>query len=635
MCGIAGYNVSSDWVDQYLTDDRFETVIREAWLHNLHRGNDAAGFFHVDMDDNTGLFKQALPADKLLEELAADERRFVPAKVFGAHTRAATTGSPAVNANNHPVFMDGVYVTHNGMISNHVAAKNSYKGRGYIPEVDSAAINIALLESDWDDPHDLADKLDRLTGGFAFHAVHRDRPGLSILCRGPSNPLHIAWHPNGGFVYGSEEESVTSIIENGFGLDPQGEGWMWRFLDTGSVIIVENGLPKAWAGFPIRSTALGRADATVSRYGPVGGDGKWERIYSTDFSSDFAVKQQGGWSVLNVPAERYELVYQKGLGFADSAFAEKFTFPNSETSWLSLLAEADSAYKVGEYVHVFYGDVEVVLNKGNRTLREVFNHAVEGDRFVVYPKMKTVNADDEGLPFGTWFQANSSPSNPVELKGYDYLSYSNYSAKGGRRFHNALPFRGTPEKATSCSTVTVEEETIIDGDSLSVLGPKQINPHVMLGWSNINEHVIRVGSMPFFGDIICREHEVKASQHENIEACEAMSYGAAYVLSCVGGLFQTAVLTSGEARVVSSNHGEEDDTVPECGDHSFVFTDWVKVSRSGEAFWEIPVESICVNCDTILYVDKMPDWFSNLNGLDNVGRLVPMDQLLWLEVGIV
>ena len=155
ICGIAGYSTTQKWCDQLIDEDKQYKILEQAWLHNQHRGFDAAGYMGITNDDEIVCFKLPEDAVSILTDLEENKETSIePMRTFGTHVRAQTQGDYKDNWNNHPVYFNDVWVVHNGGISNDDEIRKTVKiNQDAIPVVDSVAINIVL--SQIKDPHNL------------------------------------------------------------------------------------------------------------------------------------------------------------------------------------------------------------------------------------------------------------------------------------------------------------------------------------------------------------------------------------------------------------------------------------------------------------------------------------------------
>ena len=104
------------------------------------------------------------------------------------HTRYATTGSPSINANNHPIWDAPIIGVHNGILTNHKALDAKYDSNA---EVDSAAA-IAAIRHQVEDGSSMttkkvADACSEVSGVYTF-VVADVRTGKVWTARN-TNPL--------------------------------------------------------------------------------------------------------------------------------------------------------------------------------------------------------------------------------------------------------------------------------------------------------------------------------------------------------------------------------------------------------------------------------------------------------------
>jgi glucosamine 6-phosphate synthetase-like amidotransferase/phosphosugar isomerase protein len=115
MCGIAGV-----FVKKSLSKEDFRKYLK-AWTLMEARGGDASGIA-IYYDNNTlTLSKVPIPSSIHASKFSNLNIPITKIKVSIAHARAATSGTPAINENNHPLYqyLNGKLITlvHNGVIT--------------------------------------------------------------------------------------------------------------------------------------------------------------------------------------------------------------------------------------------------------------------------------------------------------------------------------------------------------------------------------------------------------------------------------------------------------------------------------------------------------------------------------------
>jgi len=195
MCGILGICLDKR--------DRSEAAIGEILIDFGHlleestvRGIDATGVYVVNRDAEPVYLKAPVPADAFIWgdygfwELLKAHVGADTVAIIG-HTRAATTGAPECNENNHPIIDGPIIGVHNGIVLNHRALDKKY---GKQAEVDSAAIMALLRTKAGDKPlttKHLTSSLHEIDGPMAIAVADRRKPDGIFLAR-HGNP--VAFH---------------------------------------------------------------------------------------------------------------------------------------------------------------------------------------------------------------------------------------------------------------------------------------------------------------------------------------------------------------------------------------------------------------------------------------------------------
>jgi glucosamine 6-phosphate synthetase-like amidotransferase/phosphosugar isomerase protein len=194
MCGIAaviGDVREGEWHQTH-------ELLTELLVQSLPRGRDATGFAAVtsplDHPARHRLItsKEPLPADKFVIQnpFWRQLRRLRCAAVLG-HVRAATSGSPSDNRNNHPHFFDGkrYALTHNGWFLNVRDAADRHALR-LRTDCDSE-VAARLIEATGSITKGLGRCLTDLNGAQAL-VVLDTRTGTLWLARDDNRPLWVA-----------------------------------------------------------------------------------------------------------------------------------------------------------------------------------------------------------------------------------------------------------------------------------------------------------------------------------------------------------------------------------------------------------------------------------------------------------
>lgn len=173
----------------------------------ISRGRDATGYGTLCDNGDLFVFKGPVSATVFKPEFLRAE---IPVGRIGLiHTRGASVGHPANNANNHPVdYTHGdrcVITVHNGTIGN---LTESYSRLGVSPpaEVDSALISTALAVLG---PEAGLKFLEAHSAGSAtFASLFHD--GTFVLVR-ETNPLYVGIPAPGAIVWGSTIWTIRSL----------------------------------------------------------------------------------------------------------------------------------------------------------------------------------------------------------------------------------------------------------------------------------------------------------------------------------------------------------------------------------------------------------------------------------------
>lgn len=206
MCGIAGIKRMGPKARSAPIElERIQQLL----LGIQHRGMDATGVCLQYEDGRLVVCKNDSPAWQFLEEkrTKAFFEEHLTDDVMSAilHTRAATTGSPRQNRNNHPVYVDKTAIVHNGMISNHdfLFKNNKWKREA---EVDSDIIR-KILDEKGLTPEGVKE-LNQMNGGAAIAAVSVEYPGKMLLARS-RNPMVLgALKEEGLLMFASEKDAL-------------------------------------------------------------------------------------------------------------------------------------------------------------------------------------------------------------------------------------------------------------------------------------------------------------------------------------------------------------------------------------------------------------------------------------------
>ena len=223
MCGILG--ICFDGRDR--TDREWRDIAEDfanIWMASPRRGTDAAGVYIVNRDSEIRYLKAPVTADDMVDdpmdgtygywELVREHLGSDTVGIIG-HTRAATTGDPKYNDNNHPVVDAPIIGVHNGVITNHMALHAKYPK---VAEVDSAAIMSLLKSKSANRPITkkiIANSVHELDGPFAIAIADMRKPDGIYLARN-RNPVHFHRNRTDGLLMFA---STSEILEDALGDD--------------------------------------------------------------------------------------------------------------------------------------------------------------------------------------------------------------------------------------------------------------------------------------------------------------------------------------------------------------------------------------------------------------------------------
>ena len=207
MCGIVGVYITSPEGHKHhkYMKRHFSKLLVAAQV----RGTHASGAF-VLRNGKAWYTRSAVPASKLIKTYAYKDALAHVGKRTTAmvgHTRYATTGSPSIDANNHPIWDKPIIGVHNGVLVNHKALDAKY---GSTAEVDSAAA-IAAIRHQVEDgsamtTRKVADACSEVSGVYTF-VVADVRTGEVWTARN-TNPLVFFDDAAHGLLWFASTESI-------------------------------------------------------------------------------------------------------------------------------------------------------------------------------------------------------------------------------------------------------------------------------------------------------------------------------------------------------------------------------------------------------------------------------------------
>lgn len=222
MCGILGMCLDN----RTRTEDDLVNIkadFANLLLESQVRGIDATGVYIVNRDSGISYLKAPVAAEEMV--WAADDAqgfwKALDAKVgpdtvaIIGHTRAATTGSPECNDNNHPIVDAPIIGVHNGVIRNHRELDRRYPKAA---EVDSAAIMSMLKAKAGDKPLTtgvIAKAYPELVGPAAIAVADTRQTDRVFLARN-YNPINITRDRDAGILMFA---STADILRSALGDD--------------------------------------------------------------------------------------------------------------------------------------------------------------------------------------------------------------------------------------------------------------------------------------------------------------------------------------------------------------------------------------------------------------------------------
>ena len=222
MCGILG--ICLDKRDRSEADFiNLKADFSNLLQASMVRGIDATGFYIVNRDADVVYLKAPITAEEMVWENGGDNAFWDTLDAFVGpdtvaiigHTRAATTGSPECNDNNHPVVDAPIIGVHNGVIRNHLALAEKYPKAA---EVDSAVIFSMLKTKAGDKPltvKTITNSYDELVGPAAIAVADMRKPDGVFLAR-HTNPVNITRDRAAGLLMFA---STLEILKDALGDD--------------------------------------------------------------------------------------------------------------------------------------------------------------------------------------------------------------------------------------------------------------------------------------------------------------------------------------------------------------------------------------------------------------------------------
>jgi glucosamine--fructose-6-phosphate aminotransferase (isomerizing) len=216
MCGITGLVLGR----KARSAEDFEDI-KFSFIDSLiaaeSRGVDASGIFVINEGGEHYFYRAPVRATKLsgqagfwnvLDKVSASTIAIV------GHTRAATTGSPKVIDNNHPIYDPPLVGVHNGVIHNHMDLRAKY---GAVADVDSATI-LSMLNSKLSDSQTLtrsiiAKTMPEAKGSWAI-AIADTRKDTLYLARNSGSPMQLTWQKRENLLWFASTERILEPISS-------------------------------------------------------------------------------------------------------------------------------------------------------------------------------------------------------------------------------------------------------------------------------------------------------------------------------------------------------------------------------------------------------------------------------------
>lgn len=222
MCGILGICLDKrNRSDASISD--IKSDFANLLVASQVRGTDASGVYIVNRNTDIVYLKAPVAAEDMVFGRAnasafwelLDAHVGADTVAIIGHTRAATTGSPECNDNNHPVVDAPIIGVHNGVIRNHLALNERYPK---IAEVDSAAIFSMLKAKAGSKPlatGTIAKAFPELQGPAAIAVADTRKPDGVFLARN-TNPINFARYREEGVLMFA---STADILKDALGED--------------------------------------------------------------------------------------------------------------------------------------------------------------------------------------------------------------------------------------------------------------------------------------------------------------------------------------------------------------------------------------------------------------------------------
>ena len=190
MCGITGL-IAPNGVSKYVWE-----LFLNVWESMEMRGTDASGIAIWLDDGRFFIVKQPVPASILSAKIAKLRIPLNDVRVVIAHARAATSGTPLNNENNHPIYEvlgnELIAIVHNGHVYSYKLSKKREVDTDYF-------LGLVRDRKEFNDDV-IRDTLDVITGSYAILLSN----GKSLYFARNSNPLEIIQFDDGSVLFASQ-----------------------------------------------------------------------------------------------------------------------------------------------------------------------------------------------------------------------------------------------------------------------------------------------------------------------------------------------------------------------------------------------------------------------------------------------
>lgn len=224
MCGISGVSYGPNGSGAELwSPTEFAQILLPAMVH---RGPHAFGYMYYDGEYIvTDKFVGRSDNARVVREIQIPDN----IKWLVLHVRYATTGDPANNVNNHPIWHGDLVGVHNGVVRNYKSVL-AQTGREVtdegVSEVDSEAIFAAIQK--WGHVKGL-NHVDY--DGVAVYTNRSQNPWTLHFARTKNRPMVMANTDGGAKIFASEEQIVDATGVDRGPFVQMGKNRLWRIRE--------------------------------------------------------------------------------------------------------------------------------------------------------------------------------------------------------------------------------------------------------------------------------------------------------------------------------------------------------------------------------------------------------------------